>query len=95
MIVDPEGTAPALAPVINDEPGHRLGDVVAQRTESAEELAIDRSNGLRGVPGRRPRPEDFTDVLTPEGANGDVVGSEITDDPWVFGEDGSTGGTEV
>jgi hypothetical protein len=38
-------------------------------------------------------PEDFADVLSPEGDSGDVVGTDISDDPWEFGETGSTGGT--
>lgn len=80
----------ALPPVAR--PDH-MGDAVAQKTESPAEMVIDRANGLRGAPGRRPVPEDFADVLSPEGDSGDVVGSDISDDPWEIGETGSTGGT--
>ena len=92
--VDPVPALPA-ADVLSAgalRPDHP-GDYVAAQTETAQEFAIDRANGLRGAAGRPPQPEDFADVLSPEGDSGDAVGTEIIDDPWVFGEDGSTGGT--
>ena len=69
---------------------HRQADEVAARTETPREAEIDAANGLRGHGGRAPQPEDFTDVLTPEGNSGDVVGSDVSDSVFTFGEDGST-----
>ncbi len=74
---------------------HSLADEVAARTETPQEAAIDAANGLRGAPGRTPRPEDFADVLSPEGAGDASAGADVVDSIWVFGEDGSTGGTRV
>jgi len=92
--VDPIAGPPAVAADQTGElrPDH-LGDMVAAQTETADEFEIDRANGLRGATGRVPQPEDFTDVLSPEGDSGGAVGTDISDSPWVFGEDGSTGGT--
>ena len=94
IYVDPVTGASAINTV---HPGElrpdNLGDMVAAQTESADEFEIDRANGLRGATGRALRPEDFTEVLSPEGDSGDAVGTDISDSPWVFGEDGSTGGT--
>jgi hypothetical protein len=56
-----------------------LGDEIAAATETPYEMEIDAINGLHGHGGRRPRPEDFADVLVPEGNSGDVAGSEVGD----------------
>jgi len=72
---------------------HALGDQVAALTETPQEAEIDERMGLRGTKGRKPEPEDFAGVLSPEGNSGDVVGADISDSPFVFGEDGSTGGS--
>jgi hypothetical protein len=69
---------------------HTLADEVAAVTSTPQEAAIDARMGLRGAPGRQPEPEDFAEVLTPEGNSGDIVGADITDSPFVYGEDGST-----
>ena len=69
---------------------HTLADQVAALTASPEEAEIDARMGLRGAPGREPQPEDFAEVLTPEGNSGGVVGADITDSPFTYGEDGST-----
>jgi hypothetical protein len=84
-----------LDDIMGDTAGDvRLGDIVAAKTETRAEAEIDAVNGLRRHGGRRPQPEDFADILTPEGNSGDTVGSEIDkDDVFMFGEDGSTGGT--
>ena len=71
---------------------HTLGNHVAAVTETPREKEIDAANGLRGAKGRKPTPEDFEGLLTPEGASGDTVGSAISDRTLVFGEDGSLGG---
>ena len=41
----------------------------------------------------RRTPEDFDGLLTPEGNSGDVFGTDVVGSPFVYGEDGSTGGT--
>lgn len=69
---------------------HALGDAVAARTESPEEAAIDARMGLRSSGGRTPVPEDFDGIITPAGNSGDVTGDEVSDSPFVFGEDGTT-----
>jgi hypothetical protein len=69
---------------------HALADQVAAATETPAEALIDERMGLRGAAGRTPQPEDFAEVLSPEGNSGDIVGSDVTDSPFVFGEDGST-----
>ena len=51
--------------------------------------------GLRGAQGHTPEPEDFDGLLTPEGNSGDVFGTDVVGSPFVYGEDGSTGGTPV
>ncbi len=71
---------------------HCLGDFVAAATETPEEAAIDARSGLRGHGGRKPTEEDFAGLLTPEGNTG-ITGSDVVDDAFVFGEDGSTRGT--
>ena len=68
-----------------------LGNEVAAKTETPYEAAIDAANGLRGQGGRTPQPEDFADVLTPEGNSGDLVGSDVSDQTLDFGDDGSLG----
>lgn len=75
------------------KPGVSLGDVVAEMTESAAEAEIDAANGLRHKGGRQPVQEDFDGLLTQDGCSGDIVGRDISDDPYSFGETGSTGGT--
>jgi len=72
---------------------HSLGNHVAAVTETPREKEIDAANGLRGSQGRTPTAEDFDGILTPEGASGDTVGSEVAERTFVFGEDGSLGGT--
>lgn len=72
---------------------HALGDQVAALTETPQEAEIDARMGLRGAKGHTPQPEDFAGLLSPEGNSGDVVGTDISDSPFVYGEDGSTGGT--
>jgi len=72
---------------------HSLGNRVAALTETPREKAIDAANGLRGGGGRKPTPEDFDGLLTPAGSSGDIVGSDVTDSVFIFGEDGSLGGT--
>ena len=72
---------------------HTLGDRVAATTETPQEAAIDARMGLRGAKGHTPQAQDFAGVLSPEGNSGDVVGTDISDSPFVYGEDGSTGGT--
>ena len=74
---------------------HTLANHIAAVTETPEEAAIDAANGLRGHGGRTPQPEDFADILPPEGNSGDIVGSDVgTGSPFVFGEDGSLGDTD-
>ena len=70
-----------------------LGNEVAAKTETPYEAAIDAANGLRGQGGRRPTPEDFADVLSPEGNSGHTVGSDITDHLLDLSDDGSLGAT--
>ena len=72
---------------------HALGDRVAALTETPQEAEIDARMGLRGAGGHTPEPQDFAGVLSPEGNSGGVVGTDVTDSPFVYGEDGSTGGT--
>ena len=72
---------------------HALGDRVAALTETPQEADIDERMGLRGAKGRPPEAQDFAGLLTPEGNSGDVFGSDVVGSPFVFGEDGSTGGT--
>ncbi len=72
---------------------HSLGNHVAAVTETPREKEIDAANGLRGTHGRVPTAEDFDGLLTPEGASGDTVGSDVAESTLVFGEDGSLGGT--
>lgn len=66
-----------------------FGISVAAQTETLAEAEIDARNGLRGVAGRRPVPEDFEDILTPAGDSGDIVGSAISDSPFAIGETAS------
>jgi hypothetical protein len=66
-----------------------LGDEIAAATETPYEMEIDAINGLHGHGGRRPRPEDFADVLNPEGNSGDVVGGEVIDPLIDLGGDGT------
>lgn len=72
---------------------HTLGDHVAAITETPREKEIDAANGLRGASGRTPTEEDFAGLLTPAGNSGNTVGSDVVDQTFVFGEDGSLGGT--
>ena len=72
---------------------HTLGDRVAAITETPQEAEIDARMGLRGAKGHTPEPEDFDGLLTPEGNSGDVFGTDVVGSPFVYGEDGSTGGT--
>lgn len=73
---------------------HTLANEVAAKTETPQEAAIDAANGLRGVKGRKPTPEDFDDVLSPAGQSGDVVGSDVADtSPFTFGKDATLGDT--
>ncbi len=72
---------------------HSLGNYVAEVTETPYEKHIEAANGLRGAKGRTPTAEDFDGLLTPEGASGDTVGSDVSERTLVFGEDGSLGGT--
>lgn len=69
---------------------HTLADQVAAVTETPQEAEIDARMGLRGAQGRMPQPEDFVGVLSPEGNSGDIAGADVTDSPFVYGEDGST-----
>ena len=93
--IDREHTALAIPDQLPPPRPDHPGDAVAARTESPAELAIDIANGLRGAAGRAPRPEDFADIFSPEGVSGGPEGTDISDDPWEFGETGSTGGTHV
>ncbi|BDI32251.1 hypothetical protein CCAX7_43020 [Capsulimonas corticalis] len=72
-----------------DPADKQFGSAVAAQTETLAEAEIDARNGLRGAPGRRPVPEDFEDLLTPEGNSGDIVGSDIADSPFAIGETAS------
>ncbi len=72
---------------------HKLGNRNAALTETPYEKAIDAANGLRGAAGHTPTAEDFAGLLTPEGDSGDTVGTDVSDRTFVFGEDGSLGGT--
>jgi hypothetical protein len=69
---------------------HSLADHVAAVTETPLEASIDARMGLRGAQGRTPQPEDFVGVLSPEGNSGDIAGTDVSDSPFAFGEDGST-----
>lgn len=68
---------------------HTLGDRNAALTETPIEKEIDAANGLRGHGGRTPTEEDFDDLLTPAGISHDTVGTGISNDTLVFGDDGS------
>ena len=68
---------------------HSLGNRVAALTETPHEKEIDAANGLRGSGGRTPTAEDFDGLLTPEGASGDTVGSDVSERTLVFGSDGT------
>jgi len=68
---------------------HTLGDRNAALTETPIEKEIDAANGLRGHGGRTPTEEDFDDLLTPAGVSHDTVGTGISNDTLVFGNDGS------
>jgi hypothetical protein len=73
---------------------HSLSNAVAAKTETPQEAEIDAANGLRGHGGRRPVPEDFEGILTPEGNSGDIVGTDVVEGtPFILGEDGATKGT--
>lgn len=72
---------------------HSLSNHVAAVTETPHEKEIDAANGLRGTKGRAPTAEDFDGLLTPEGDSGDTVGTDVSNRTFVFGEDGSLGGT--
>ena len=72
---------------------HSLGNRNADLTQTEWEKSIDAANGLRGAGGHPPTEEDFAGLLTPEGDSGDIVGKDISDSAFVFGEDGSLGGT--
>jgi len=72
---------------------HTLGNRNAALTETSREKAIDAANGLRGAGGHTPTEKDFAGLLAPEGDSGDTVGSEVSNRTFVFGEDGSLGGT--
>ncbi|MEO7719386.1 MAG: hypothetical protein ABIY70_24555 [Capsulimonas sp.] len=77
-------------PTVELDPNDKqFGAAVAAQTETLEEAEIDMRNGLHGAPGRRPVPEDFEDLLTPEGNSGDIVGSDISDSPFAIGETAS------
>ena len=69
---------------------HALADHVAAVTSTPQEAAIDARMGLRGAPGRAPQPEDFAEVLSDAGNTEGVFGADISDSPFVYGEDGST-----
>ena len=71
---------------------HSFSDHVASVTETPYEKEIDAANGLRGAQGRAPTEEDFNGLLTPAGQSGDTVGSDVSNETLVFGEDGSLGG---
>lgn len=90
LYTDDADLAAANAILAGAPADHRQADVIAAATETPAEAEIDARMGLRGAKGRVPRPEDFNDVLSPEGNSGDVVGSDISDSPFVYGEDGST-----
>lgn len=68
---------------------HALGDHNAALTETPIEKEIDAANGLRGAGGRKPTEEDFDGLLTPAGVSHDTVGTGISNDTLVFGDDGS------
>jgi len=68
---------------------HTLGDRNAALTETPVEKEIDAANGLRGHGGRIPTEEDFDGLLTPAGVSHDTVGTGISDQTLVFGDDGS------
>jgi hypothetical protein len=69
---------------------HALADQVAAVTETPAEAEIDARMGLRGAKGHVPQPQDFAGILSPEGNSGDIAGADVTDSPFVFGEDGTT-----
>lgn len=68
---------------------HTLGDRNAALTETPMEKEIDAANGLRGHGGRTPTEEDFDGLLTPAGDSHNTVGTDISNDTLVFGNDGS------
>ncbi len=68
---------------------HALGNHNAALTETPAEKEIDAANGLRGSGGRTPTEKDFDGLLTPAGDSHDTVGSGISNDTLVFGDDGS------
>ena len=68
---------------------HTLGDRNAALTETPREKEIDATNGLRGHGGRTPTGEDFDGLLTPAGDSHNTVGTDISNDTLVFGNDGS------
>lgn len=68
---------------------HTLGDRNAALTETQAEKEIDAANGLRGSGGRKPTEEDFDGLLTPAGDSHNTVGTGISGDTLVFGNDGS------
>ena len=68
---------------------HTLGDRNAALTETPMEKEIDAANGLRGAAGRTPTAEDFDGLLTPAGDSHNTVGTDISNDTLVFGNDGS------
>ena len=72
---------------------HTLGDRNAALTETPLEKEIDAANGLRGHGGRTPTDADFDGLLAPAGNSGGTVGTDVSNDTLVFGEDGSLGGT--
>lgn len=72
---------------------HSLGSRNAALTETPMEKEIDAANGLRGAGGRPPKDEDFAGLLTPAGDSHDTVGTGISNDTLVFGDDGSLVGT--
>jgi hypothetical protein len=94
--VDPETQSRIGLTEMIEEGDASFGDVVAAVTESPLEAEIDKRNGLHHHRvGRRPVQSDFDGLLTPEGISGDVVGSDISDEPFALGETGSTGGTKL
>ena len=68
---------------------HSLGSRNAALTETQTEKEIDAANGLRGASGRTPTGADFDGLLTPAGDSHDTVGTGISNDTLVFGDDGS------
>lgn len=68
---------------------HSLGNRNAALTETPREKQIDAANGLRGAGGRTPTDQDFDGLLTPAGNSHDTVGTDVSNDTLVFGDDGS------